>query len=260
MKEKLYLLIALICVLTSCQKSKSAKSILDDTPATIYSMSKKEESKRMKGVIGCYGLTLNKTTPNEARKILMNQNADFKGPYHLIPYQVYKSNTDIRLEMDLIQNISSYRSEIKNSNDKSTYIHTIYVNDTLSQICVNIIDFSYSLEEDLVYKYGEGNGQKKDMQFGLDENGKPDINDYIMGYEYRQWQNDDIVIDWHEDLYMHKLSNALIKWCPAYEYDKNVVMYTSKKMAPRILYYVKDAYKKYIEKEEIAKKTRVSNL
>lgn len=260
MKAKLYIILTTLCLFTSCNKSKSAQSIYDSTPSIIYSMTPEEESERMKDVFGCYGLTLDKTTPKEARKIMKKQNADFEGPYYSNEYQIYESYTNISPKLERTPNIAVYRSEIKHSYDKSTYIYSLFVNDTLSQICLNVFDNSYYLEKDLVKKYGEGNGEKKDAEFGLDKEGKINLKDYVPGYEFRQWQNDKIVIDWPNDRYTYYLSKNFAQWKPTVGTNDNIAIYTSKKMAPRILHYLKKSFDKYKSKKEEMKNDRINNL
>ena len=260
MKAKLYIILSVICILTSCDKSKSAQSIYDSTPATIYSMTPEEEAERMKGVNGCYGLILDKTTPKEAKSIMKKQKADFEGPYNSSEYEIYESYTDVSSKLERIPNIKVYRSEIKHSYDKSTYIYSLFVNDTLSQICLNVFDSSYYLEKDLVNKYGKGNGEKKDAHFGRDKKGKLNLKDYVPGYEFRQWQNDNIVIDWPYDKYTYHLSKNFARWKPTIGTNDNIAIYTSKKMAPRILHYLKKSFDKYKEKKEEVKNDRINNL
>lgn len=260
MKAKLYIILSIICIFTSCDKSKTAQSIYDSTPATIYSMSPEEEAERMKDVTGCYGLILDKTTPKEARRIMKKQKADFEGPYYSNSYQVYESYTNISSKMDRTPNIGVYRSEIKHSYNKSTYIYSLFVNDTLSQICLSVFDNSYYLEKDLINKYGEGNGEKKDTEFGLKKDGSLNFNDVVHGYEYRQWQNDKVVIDWPEDRYTYYLSNRFVRWCPTVGTNDNIAIYTSKKMAPRILHYIKKSFDKYKSNKEELKNSRIDNL
>lgn len=260
MKAKLYIIISVIFILTSCDKSRTAQSIYDSTPATIYSMTPEEEAKRMKDVFGCYGLTLDKTTPSEAKKIMKKQKADFEGPYYSNGYEVYESYIDISSKLDRTPNLKLFRSEIKHSYDKSTYIYSLFVNDTLSQICLSVFDKSYYLEKDLTNKYGNGNGEKKNYAFGLDKNGKININDYVRGYEFRQWQNERVVIDWPYDRYTYKISNSFVRWSPTVGTNDNIAIYTSKKMAPRILYYLKKSFDKYKSKKEEVKNNRIDNL
>ena len=260
MKTKLYIILLLLCILTSCDKSKSAWSIYSSTPAIIYSMSPEEESERMKNVLGCYGLTLDKTTPKEAKKIMKNQKADFEGPYYSNEYEIYESYTDISPKLDRTPNIKVYLSEIKHSYDKSTYIYSLFVNDTLSQICLNVFDSSYYLEKDLIDKYGQGNGEKKETQFGRNKDGSINFKDVELGYEYRQWQNENIVIDWPNDRYTYDLSNRFVRWSPTVGTNDNIAIYTSKKMAPRILHYLKKSFDKYKSKKEEVKNNRIDNL
>ena len=260
MKAKLYIILGLLSALTSCDKSKSAWSIYSNTPATIYSMTPEEESERMKDVLGCYGLILDKTNPKEAKRIMKSQKADFEGPYYSNNYNIYESYTDISSKLDRTPNIKVYRSEIKHSYDKSTYIYTLFVNDTLSQICLNVFDNSYFLKDDLINKYGQGNGEKKETQFGRNKDGSINFKDVELGYEYRQWQNDHIVIDWPEDRYTYNLSHNFARWSPTVGTNDNIAIYTSKKMAPRILHYLKKSFDKYKSKVEETKTNRINNL
>lgn len=260
MKTKLYIIFAFVCVMCSCDKSKTAQSIYDSTPATIYSMSPEEEAERMKDVFGCYGLTLDKTTPKEAKIIMKKQKADFEGPYSSNEYKIYESYMDISSKMERTPNIEVYRSEIKHSYDRSTYIYSLFVNDTLSQICLNVFDSSYHLEKDLVNKYGEGNGEKKDTQLGRNKDGSLNFKDVVLGYEYRQWQNSNVVLDWPEDRYTYLLSNRFARWSPTVGTNDNIAIYTSKKMAPRILHYLKDAFDKYKSNKAKENNERINNL
>lgn len=260
MKTKLYIILTAICILTSCDKSKTAQSIYNSTPATIYSMTPEEETERMKDVLGCYGLILDKTTPKEARKIMKKQKADFEGPYNSNEYEIYESYSDISLKLEPTPNIKVYRSEIKHSYDRSTYIYSLFVNDTLSQICLNVFDSSYHLEKDLVNKYGEGNGEKKDTQLGRNKDGSLNFKDVVLGYEYRQWQNSNVVLDWPEDRYTYLLSNRFARWSPTVGTNDNIAIYTSKKMAPRILHFLKKSFDKYKAKKEEVKNNRINNL
>ena len=260
MKAKLYIILASLYFFSSCDQSKSAWEIYSSTPAIKYSMSFEEESERMKDVFGCYGLILDKTTPKEARKIMRSQKADFEGPYSSNEYEIYESYLDISSKLDRTPNIKVYRSEIKHSYDKSTYIYSLFVNDTLSQICLNVFDRSYYLEKDLINKYGQGNGEKKETQFGRNKDGSINFKDVELGYEYRQWQNDHIVIDWPEDRYTYNLSHNFARWSPTVGTNDNIAIYTSKKMAPRILHYLKKSFDKYKSKDEEAKTNRINNL
>lgn len=260
MKAKLYIILILLSALSSCDKSKSAWSIYSNTPATIYSMTPEEESERMKDVVGCYGLTLDKTSPKEAKRIMKIQKADFEGPYYSNEYNIYDSYIDISSKLDRTPNLKVFRSEIKHSYNKSTYIYTLFVNDTLSQICLSVFDNSYFLKDDLINKYGQGNGEKKDTQFGRNKDGSINYKDVELGYEYRQWQNDNIVIDWPEDRYTYDLSNRFVRWSPTVGTNDNIAIYTSKKMAPRILHYLKKSFDKYKSKEKEEKNNRIGNL
>lgn len=260
MKAKLYIILILLSALSSCDKSKSAWSIYSNTPATIYSMTPEEESERMKDVVGCYGLTLDKTSPKEAKRIMKNQKADFEGPYYSNEYNIYDSYIDISSKLDRTPNLKVFRSEIKHSYNKSTYIYTLFVNDTLSQICLSVFDNSYFLKDDLINKYGQGYGEKKDTQFGRNKDGSINYKDVELGYEYRQWQNDNIVIDWPEDRYTYDLSNRFVRWSPTVGTNDNIAIYTSKKMAPRILHYLKKSFDKYKSKEKEEKDNRIGNL
>lgn len=261
MKTNLYIILLCLCVFfTSCDKSKSARSIYDKTPPTIYSMSPEEETERMKDVFGCYGLILDKTTPTEAKRVMKKQKADFEGPLYSHEYEIYESYTNISSNLERTPNIKVFRSEIKHSHDKSTYIYSLFVNDTLSQICLSVFDRSYYLEKDLINKYGVGNGEKKGTEFGRKKDGSLNFNDIAVGYEFRQWQNDRIVIDWPYDRYIYKLSNDFARWKPTVSTNDNIAIYTSKKMAPRILYYLKKSYDKYKSKKEEVSNDRINNL
>ena len=81
-----------------------------------------------------------------------------------------------------------------------------------------------------------------------------------LGYEYRQWQNENIVIDWPDDRYTYDLSNKFARWSPTVGTNDNIAIYTSKKMAPRILYYLKKSFDKYKSKKEEVKNNRIDNL
>lgn len=260
MKTKLYLILPALLAFTACDKSRSARSIYDATPPTIISMSPEEEAERMKDVAGCYDLVLDKTTPSEARRIMKRQKADFEGPYNTNCYKVYESYKDVSSHLDRTPNIAVYRSEIKHTYDKSTCIYSLFVNDTLSQICLLVFDNSYSLKKDLVNKYGEGNGEKKDTQFGINKDGSYNFKDVALGHEYRQWQNDKVVIDWPEDRYIRSLSTEHVRWNPSIATNDNTVIYTSKKMASRILHYLKESLDKYKAKKEELKNNRANNL
>ena len=260
MKANLYIILSTFCFLSSCDKSKSAWSIYSSTPAIIYSMTPEEEAERMKDVFGCYGLILDETTPKDAKSVMKKLNADFEGPFYSNDYEIYESYTNISPKLERTPNIKVYRSEIKHSYDKSTYIYSLFVNDTLSQICLNVFDDSYYLEKDLINKYGEGNGEKKDTQIGLDKNGDLNLKDVVVGYEFRQWQNENVVIDWPNDRYTYNLSKNFARWKPTVGTNDNIAIYTSKKMAPRILYYLKKAFDNYKSKKEEMKNDRINNL
>ena len=136
----------------------------------------------------------------------------------------------------------------------------LFVNDTLSQIAINVYDRSYYLKNDLIEKYGVGNGQKKETQFGIDKEGNINLNDIALGYEFRQWQNERIVIDWPYDRYLPKLSNERIKWNPSISTNDNTAIYTSKKMAKRIIHYYKKAYNEYKNRQDKESNERIGNL
>lgn len=260
MKAKNLLLLMCVYVLASCDKGQTARSIYEKTPAITYSMTEEEEAERMKGVIGCYGLSLDETSKKKARAIMKKQGANFESGFLGGGCKVFEGLSEISSKIETPKNIETYRSEIKHGYDKSTYIYMLFVNDTLSQIAINVYDRSYYLENDLIEKYGVGNGQKKETQFGKDKEGNINLNDIALGYEFRQWQNERIVIDWPYDRYLPKLSNERIKWNPSISTNDNTAIYTSKKMAKRIIHYYKKAYEEYKNKKDKESSERIGNL
>lgn len=261
MKAKLYIILAIVCILTSCNKSKTAQSIYNSTPATIYSMTPEEEAERMKDVNGCYGLSLDKTSIKQAKKIMKSEGASFEKRSRN-SYDIYENGwKKITFECPEVKNIVEYESEIKHSYDKSTFIHMSFVNDTLSQICLSFRDKSYILENDLVQKYGEGNGEYKPTCFGRDKDGNINLKDCVLGYKYRQWQNETLYLDWHEDRATKEASNNFIKWniVDLSDYD-NRSIYTSKKMLPRIIYYFNKSYNLYKSKKEKEESSRIQKI
>ena len=261
MKTKLCIILALSCVLYSCDKSKSAQSIYDKTPPIIYSMTPEEEAERMKDVFGCYGLVLDETNVKEANKILKSKGANFE-KRDRSEYDIFdKGYSRITYDCPKVNEVVQYDSEIKHSSQKTTYINTIFVNDTLSQICIAFKDHSYNLEKDLVQKYGTGNGLNKETAFGRDKKGNINIKDCVLGYEYRQWQNEHIVIDWPRERIVYDSSKNYIKWNVLNNDSfNNQAIYTSKKMLPRIIHYFKKSYDTYIEQKNNREADRTNNI
>lgn len=260
MNMKNILLFVCVLVLVSCDKSQTAISIYDKTPAIVYSMTKEEEAEKMKDVTGCYGLTLGDTSIKKARSIMKKQGANFESITLGEGCDVYEGFNEITLKIEVPKNITTYRSEFKHSYDKSTYVYMLFVNDTLSIIAPLILDREYNLCKDLVEKYGVGNGEKKETQFGINKDGSINLNDIVSGYEYRQWQNEQVVIDWPYNRYLYKISNERLRFEPAVSINDNIAIYTSKKMAKRIIHYYKKAYEEYKNKKDKESSERIGNL
>lgn len=247
MKYLYLILVVSLCACSNMSKEKKAIDIYNSTPAVVYSMTEEEEREKMKDVKGCYDLILGENTIKEVRRILRKHKAtfylDFSNHYKVKGY--YKS-------LDKIKNIKSYVSTIKHPDESMTCIYTSFLNDTLTQIRLKIINVNYTLEKDLVSKYGEGNGEKKDYAFGRDKDGRINRNDVVTGYKYRQWQNDDIVIDWYDDRYLHSISSNALTWDTGFK-GSNSVTYTSKRMAIKLTNCIKEYINKENEKNKSIK-------
>lgn len=226
--------------------------------AVIYSTSPEQEAAIMHNIKGCYGLTLDKNTPSEAEVILTKENFDFDGPFRH-NYHSAKRYDNISLPCE---NISLYTATLSKSYDSNIVIYMHFTNDTLSQIQLSFNDDHFNLEEYLISKYGQGNGEKKDTEFGIKKDGSLNFNDVTHGYEFRRWQNDKISIDWHEDNYLKDISRNkhYTYYINRTKGINNTVFYTSKKMAQRIIYYLDLSYSKLIQDEEKDKETTLNNL
>lgn len=256
--KKYYLFLLSCFFISSCDKSKSSYNIFMQKKAIIYSTPPEQELAIMRDIKGCYGLTLDKNTPSEARLILTKEKFDFKGPFHH-DYRTSKNYDNISLPCE---NISLYTATLFKSYDNSIVIYMHFTNDTLSQIQLSFNDDNFNLEEYLISKYGQGNGEKKDTEFGIKKDGSLNFNDVTHGYEFRRWQNNKISIDWHEDNYLKDISKNkhYIYYSNSIKGVNNTVFYTSKKMAQRIIYYLNLSYSKLIQDEERNKETTLSNL
>ena len=256
--KKIFLLLFLFATISSCDKSKSSYEIYKQKAATIYSMSSEEEAIKMQNVNGCYGLILGKTTPSKAKKILKDIISDFKGPFN----HDYSSKKDYKYISLPCKNITYYSATITHTFDSHTYIYMHFVNDTLSQIQLSFAIDNFDLEKELVSKYGQGNGEKKDTEFGINKNGRINFNDVTRGHEFRRWQNNDISIDWHQDKYLTDISNSrhYKSYASSSKGINNTVFYTSKKMAKRIIYYLDLSYSQLINKENNDKTSTLNNL
>lgn len=223
--------------LLSCNinKERRAWDIYEATNPTIISMSVEEESKRMNNVMGCYGLTLGKTTKKKAIKLMLPE----KPLSESLHYKTSEFDSCVRGEYLTASNISVLTWG-KGVSEKEVNVSAIFVNDTLAQVVLKYGSSNKSnLKRNLIEKYGEGNGEYKESVFGIDKNGKLNFSDYCAGYENREWQNEYITICYEGENYIHKISDK--------KYNLTIggygsAVYTSKAMANRLLYYLNKAY------------------
>lgn len=251
MKIKLYLF-SLLLFISSCNKSKRAQDIYDTIPPTIISMSPQQEYKYMKGVTGCYGLILGKMTKEEVIKKMSSYKSLFTSSYYRT-YLFDKYIPDAYIESPNINTLSWEKDAI----DNKIKINTIFVNDTLTQI---ILEYEFTsksrLKDSLIKKYGKGNGEYKDTQFGIDKKGNLNLSDYCAGYEYRIWQNKDIVINYNIEKYINELGDNKYY----YYGGSQTAFYTSKIMAPKLVFFLNEAYEKEKETKIKNKKEDLENL
>lgn len=252
--KKLLLLSLLLLSLISCSinKKKSAHSIYYSIKPTKISMSASEEKERMKGVVGCYGLVLGQTTKKEAIKKLY----PLKAIAQSLHYKTTITDEYVPDEYMKIPNINVLLWQKKDS-DNEINITSIFVNDTLVQ---EVIEYwgcdASNLKQKLIEKYGEGNGEYKEGVFGVDKNGELNFSDYCAGYEYREWQNENISICYGEEQYICNLTNN--KYILSSGIHKAV--YTSKSKAQRLIYYLDKAYNEMISLKKTEKQNELNNL
>lgn len=251
MNIKLYLF-SLLLFISSCNKEKKAQDIYDAIPPTIISMSPQQEYKQMKGVTGCHGLILGKMTKEEVLKKMSSYKSLFASSHYKTDL-FDKYIPDTYIESPNINTLSWEKDAI----DNKIKINTIFVNDTLAQI---ILKYEFTsklrLKDSLIKKYGKGNGEYKEAQFGIDKKGNLNLSDYCPGYEYRIWQNEDIVINYNIEKYISQLSNDKY-----YYYGGNqTAFYTSKIMAPKLISSLNEAYEKEKEAKIKDEKEELKNL
>lgn len=180
-----------IIAITLMACNKSRPSYLMPRETKVF-----HDSKLPANYKGPFGTSIGENTVKEFTKILESSDIIKKNREKEYIYEIPDSIFDIEhISSKYVNENKIFTRHDYSCSKNDIYITAIAYNDTIVHISLNAKD----INEKLIEKYGEGEGELTESRFGTDKNGETNLKDFWPGNEYRHWENKFVNIEFTDN-------------------------------------------------------------